>query len=697
MNMDILAAMKALGYNPDEEGVCFGIAVMAALAHLRNDFESFQRRMEFIHRFYSEKPPAELFGSAEITNFLYKLYSIESFKEKIKLAEVKRIHEEPLDEDDHILLSIKPFFDSISLYTNCLGSDPDVIKNFRSIQNCENIDKANVILNGQHDAFAIDDQKNYAIYAQSESIRIFTHSTLLEYIKDNLKEGLSINLYDIDHALNIGKHGNEYCFVSHDIVITNSNLDTIVSKSMEYMEQNQQQEIVACAQVLGSQKPEHGIVQSYEKATINELSKFTYTGKLLAFALQYGNTEAVKDYIAVIKEANVAAKRKHNFLLKIMKSDDNQDAENHFSMLIEKENEYTKELLLSTVDGSPGLFLALQKGHAETIKAYMDGIKALDLPCDMKNDLILANGSKTTGLQIAFEYNQANAIKAYIVAIKDFNLKLEVLRNILLAKNINGIAVLFIACCRGYSEAVTAYFDGLKSLNIQDQEVLKELLLAKGNINCDKDNIDSSLYAACLNGHSETITAYFKGLHDLNVSHEVLEAILLEKNQGEYYGSSNLHIALHNGHSQAVSAYLKGLKALNLDQNVLKEVLLAKDSFGLPGLFVAFEAGHTEAVVSYIKGLIQLDLAPEVIAELLLVQAHDGTLGIQAALDNKKDSFKAIKNKLKAMGVDIFENMLDKVKQSNLNISKEKKEASYLFDQSDNYQYERNQCEYLKY
>ena len=52
----IIKAMSALKYSPDEEGVCYGIAMMAIQAQVRGDFDAFLNRMRFIERFNFDTP-----------------------------------------------------------------------------------------------------------------------------------------------------------------------------------------------------------------------------------------------------------------------------------------------------------------------------------------------------------------------------------------------------------------------------------------------------------------------------------------------------------------------------------------------------------------------------------------------------------------------------------------------------------------
>lgn len=45
IEVDFINIMKALGYTPNETGMCYGIAMMAIQSHVRGDFQSFIERM----------------------------------------------------------------------------------------------------------------------------------------------------------------------------------------------------------------------------------------------------------------------------------------------------------------------------------------------------------------------------------------------------------------------------------------------------------------------------------------------------------------------------------------------------------------------------------------------------------------------------------------------------------------------------
>ncbi|MBK2043528.1 hypothetical protein IB642_00650 [Allofrancisella guangzhouensis] len=80
--------------------------------------------------------------------------------------------------------------------------------------------------------------------------------------------------------------------------------------------------------------------------------------------------------------------------------------------------EKEKILMAKGSDGTPGLLMALNNGHAAAIEAYIDGIKNIPM---INKDLLLAakrNDGKS-GLFMALENGHVEAVKAYIEGIQN--------------------------------------------------------------------------------------------------------------------------------------------------------------------------------------------------------------------------------------------------------------------------------------
>ncbi|WP_234393595.1 hypothetical protein, partial [Francisella hispaniensis] len=150
-----------------------------------------------------------------------------------------------------------------------------------------------------------------------------------------------------------------------------------------------------------------------------------------------------------------------------------------------------QELLApKTQNGTPGLFMALQNGHSETIKVYIECISNFD-GIDKQELLAAKSSKKTPGLYIALYNGQSEAIKAYIEGISNFDGIDK--QELLAAKREDGTSGLFMALQNGHSTAIKAYIEGISNFDGIDKQ---ELLAAK------REDGTSGLFMALQNGHS---------------------------------------------------------------------------------------------------------------------------------------------------------------------------------------------------
>ena len=287
------------------------------------------------------------------------------------------------------------------------------------------------------------------------------------------------------------------------------------------------------------------------------------------------------------------------------------------------------ELLAAKGDGGPGLFMALQNGHHETVSAYFECIKQLgDIiePEVIKELLAAKDEDGTPGLFMALQLGNQGAISAYIEGIKQLQdiIEPDVIKELLAARDENGISGLFIALKAGQKDAVSAYVEGIKQLR-GIIKVIWELLAAK-NLNGAP-----GLFAMLRWGNQKAVRAYMECIKQLGdiVEPEVIKELLAAK-RGD--GTPSLFMALRNGHQEAVSAYLEGIKQLRdiIEPEVIRELLTAKKSDGTPGLCVALENGHHETASAYIEGIEQFGgvIEQRVIEELLAAKVGNGMPGL---------------------------------------------------------------------
>ncbi|MCF6776155.1 hypothetical protein L3V83_06155 [Thiotrichales bacterium 19X7-9] len=633
--MLIIDAMEELGYKPRKDkskestdGVCWGIAAMAAQAHARGEFDIFQRRIEFIHSIAYEKEIISDLSSSEENIFKHggiasiKLFAqlkassplidqIEDAENRRRLIAQgdKKIF---LTDHDELLLSIKPFFEGIALYMNCLtnSQDPDkslIEQNFLPLQDFQNIDIANSVFNENNQRGPISGEKeDRGIYVQSESIRFFTKETLKEYIEKAFKEeGSSINIENANHVVNLGKNGDQYCLISHDYMVVDRDLDKVISGLLDHMEANKDQEIIVNAKIISPNKPENGIAKDYKEVTIKELSKSTSVGSLFYFALKIGHAEAIESYMDIIKVDYLKDKKQSEEMIKLAADEQSRLSTN--LALKNSRDKKVKAILEATADGSNGLYIALLDNHLKAVQAYIKGLNNLDLDQSIKVELLLAKDSKgIPGALAAFEKGSSELINVYLEGVKHLNLNnTEVLKEFILPG-------LSMALAGGCSKAVKGYLQWVKDLDIKDKELLKEVLQA------NDEGGDSALYNACVN-NSKAVNAYISGIIELNLEDEALLKELLQAKNSD--GNSIVTVAYcsDDDWSQELKTYIEGFKEVAIDQELLKELLLSEEN-GCPQIYHAFAGGHTEVVKAYIEGIKSLNLEPNIVKELLLAK-----------------------------------------------------------------------------
>ncbi|EOO7970220.1 enterotoxin, partial [Escherichia coli] len=126
------------------------------------------------------------------------------------------------------------------------------------------------------------------------------------------------------------------------------------------------------------------------------------------------------------------------------------------------------------LDGTiPGLYQALQNGHAQAIKSYgnlvLDTInKNIDLEYLLSAFKYEAHSSNkyTPGLFSAFQNGHADAIKAYCGVLGNSNLKRGEIIRMLEARNYDGAPGLLLAYQNGDINTIQSFFDSLIMLDI---------------------------------------------------------------------------------------------------------------------------------------------------------------------------------------------------------------------------------------
>ncbi|MCD6026395.1 MAG: ShET2/EspL2 family type secretion system effector toxin [Solimicrobium sp.] len=254
-------------------------------------------------------------------------------------------------------------------------------------------------------------------------------------------------------------------------------------------------------------------------------------------------------------------------------------------------------------DGTPGLYLALQNGHADVIEAY--GELCQLFPKNARGNLVALLAAKkadgTPGLFMALQNGRADAVKAYG---KLFQLlpktELSNLVDLLTAKNAEGTPGLFIALQNGHADTIKEYGKLLQVVLHNEHVKLINILAAK------KANGIPGLYMALQYGHAHAVKAYGEILRQLFPKTEYVKLVdVLASKKAN--GIPGLFMALHNGHAEAVKAYGEMCQLFpDIGDTKLFVLLAAKDEGGVPGLLMALHNGHVDISKTYRELLQQL-------------------------------------------------------------------------------------------
>ncbi len=159
-------------------------------------------------------------------------------------------------------------------------------------------------------------------------------------------------------------------------------------------------------------------------------------------------------------------------------------------------------LSAKAVNATPGLYMALQEGHADAIRAYGELLKATDISgADLLNLIHAQDENGTPGLYMALQEGHADAIRAYGELLKATDISGADLLNLIRAQDENGTPGLYMALQEGHADAIRAYGELLKGAQIAGLDLL-DLFSAK--------HIDGTpgLYIALQQGHRNAIAAY---------------------------------------------------------------------------------------------------------------------------------------------------------------------------------------------
>lgn len=199
-------------------------------------------------------------------------------------------------------------------------------------------------------------------------------------------------------------------------------------------------------------------------------------------------------------------------------------------------------------DWRPGLFMALQKGYANTIRAFGNVLCDSGLPPEAIVRLLQARrGDGVPGLQMALQRNRAEAIEAFGRVLAQCDLDEAQCVAVLAARTRGDQAPpgLHMALQEGKAEAVRAFGDAMLHARLGESQ--RANLLAARRLNGTP-----GVFMAMQNGCDEAVRAWGDVLVRCTLHPDSLASLLEAKGPN---GTSALDIAMQQDHPWAVRAF----------------------------------------------------------------------------------------------------------------------------------------------
>jgi ankyrin repeat protein len=257
-------------------------------------------------------------------------------------------------------------------------------------------------------------------------------------------------------------------------------------------------------------------------------------------------------------------------------------------------------LAAKNADKTPGLFMAIQDGHADVVKAFGELIRSLALPKEACVKLLAAKDTDgTSALFMALQNGDADAVTAFGELMLSLNLTKEQCVDLLAAQGADGTPGIFMALQYGHADAVKAYGELIRSLDLP-KEKCAELLAAK------TANGTPALFLALQNGHADAVKEY-----------EKLLPLISEEERAELLADT-------------VTAFKYLLPWISNEQ--CEALLAATDANGNPVLWLNSQEPHADEI--YLSEELLPWIPEEQRAGLLATTTADGTPALSMALLN---------------------------------------------------------------
>ncbi|TNF68335.1 MAG: hypothetical protein EP298_06065 [Gammaproteobacteria bacterium] len=465
--MRILQALELYNIPYNKQGACAGIASTAAYYNTNGKIKEFLNILDLLHHdirindeniFVSFDQLASDMGY-DIQNFnqLYHkanddpdnpeyaefLELVEQLENKYLInalneIESKRFQQDGLSETEQLLLSVKPFLESIAIF-----------------QDEQNISKANQLINKSNVNCSLDQE----VHLQAKGVKIFNRQSMLEYLEGLLtKPGNSVHISNIGHRINLSFDGEKYYLVDHDEVIIKDNIRDLLGYIGLAMTPNDEKEIIVNVELMASTKPVNGIEKSFEDPLIENISNAAGDSSLLKLALEHGYDEAVSAYLETIRTTNMPLDEKF-------------------------------KLCYAEILGKfAGVATAMIRGETQTVKAYFEKINQFDFTSEQFEPIYRGKVSNSNYcvLDTMIYLNQYEMVDIYIESL--LNSKLDFQSQLKLLSPYESIEM---GLSIGNYKAVDVFINATRNIELGEQtESLKSLYSIYKDI---KSKLDSGV------------------------------------------------------------------------------------------------------------------------------------------------------------------------------------------------------------
>lgn len=278
----------------------------------------------------------------------------------------------------------------------------------------------------------------------------------------------------------------------------------------------------------------------------------------------------------------------------------------------------------------PGLFMALQDGHADVVKAFCELLfsPAISIPFESRIELLTArDDDQTPGLFMALQDGRTEVLEAVFEVLRRLGTRISQhqLIELLAARDADHISGLFMALKDGHTDTIAAYsrFVGCDDNSLSKAQRI-ELLEARG-----PENIPA-LHLVLRGGEADYVSA-FKPLVSYATSGDINVELLAARSDD---GVTGLYLALEQGHADTIKAYVELVcsEDLLLTSDQRLALLEARTPDGMPALNLALQGNDPELIRAF-QPLVTHHAIPEQIRiDLLAARSPDGVMGLYSAL-----------------------------------------------------------------